>query len=106
MSREVERRQRAWFAEMLAQDTEPVELMRGMYRRISDPALHTQERLFFELYARALVDGAEVEGFLPEAVELATGDAQAVDAAVERYLSRYEPRQARATTTRKTFSKR
>ena len=40
-----------------------------MYRRISDPALHTQERLFFELYARALVDGAEVEGFLPEAVE-------------------------------------
>jgi len=144
VSREVERRQRAWFAEMLAQDTEPVELMRGMYRRISDPALHTQERLFFELYARALVDGAEVEGFLPEAVEawiepsselfrrlgfdeddaraearlslavargllldlLATGDAEAVDAAVERYLSRYEPPQARAITTRNTFSKR
>jgi hypothetical protein len=115
-----------------------------MHRRISDPALHNQERLFFELYARALVDGAEVEGFLPEAVEawiepsselfrrlgfdeddaraearlslavargllldlLATGDRAAVDAAVERYLSRYEPRQARATTTRNTFSKR
>ena len=144
VSREVERRQRAWFAEMLAQDTEPVELMRGMHQRISDPALHNQERLFFELYARALVDGAEVQGFLPEAVEawiepsselfrrlgfdeddaraearlslavargllldlLATGDRAAVDAAVERYLSRYEPRQARATTTRNTFSKR
>ena len=69
VSREVERRQRAWFAEMLAQDTEPVQLMREMHRRISDPALHAPERLFFELYARALVDPAEVEGFLPEAVE-------------------------------------
>ena len=69
VSREVERRQRAWFAEMLAQDTEPVQLMREMHRRISDPALHAPERLFFELYARALVDPAAVEGFLPEAVE-------------------------------------
>jgi AcrR family transcriptional regulator len=128
VSREVERRQRAWFADMLAQDTEPVQLMREMYRRLADPALHTSERLFFELYARALVDGAEVEGFLPEAVEawiepsselfrrlgfaeddaraearlslavargllldlLATGDAEAVDAAAEQYVRRYE----------------
>jgi len=128
VSREVERRQRAWFADMLAQDTEPVQLMREMYRRIADPALHSSERLFFELYARALVDGAEVEGFLPEAVEawiepsselfrrlgfaeddaraearlslavargllldlLATGDAEAVDAAAEQYVRRYE----------------
>jgi AcrR family transcriptional regulator len=69
VSREVERRQRAWFADMLAQDIEPVELIRDMYRRLADPALHASERLFFELYARALVDGAEVQGFLPEAVE-------------------------------------
>jgi len=129
VSREVERRQRAWFAQMLEQDVEPVALMRDMHQRFSDPALHTQERLFFELYARGLVNPSEVEGFLPEAVEawlppstelfrrlgfaeedaraearlslavarglildmLATGDRAGVDAAAERYLSRYEP---------------
>ena len=69
VSREVERRQRAWFAQMLEQDVEPVALMRDMHQRFSDPALHTQERLFFELYARGLVNPSEVEGFLPEAVE-------------------------------------
>jgi AcrR family transcriptional regulator len=129
VSRAVERRQRAWFAAMLAgADATPVEVMRAMYARISDPALAPQERLFFELYARALQDGSDAEGFLPEVVEawlepaaelfarlgfgaadaqaearlslavargllldlLATGDRAAVDAAVERYLSRYE----------------
>jgi AcrR family transcriptional regulator len=139
VSRTVEARQRAWFASMLADpEQEPIGLIRAMYERIADPALHAQERLFFELYARALQDDAVAEGFLPEAVEawiepstelfrrlgfaedearaearlslavargllldlLATGDRAAVDAAVERYVARYE------TTTRNTFSKR
>jgi AcrR family transcriptional regulator len=129
VSRTVELRQREWFASMLADtDLPPVELMRAMYARISDPALAPQERLFFQLYARALQDGSDAEGFLPEAVEswlepstelftrlgfseadaraearlslavargllldlLATDDRAAIDAAVERYLSRYE----------------
>jgi AcrR family transcriptional regulator len=128
VSRAVESQQRAWFASMLAdREATPVELMRAMYARISDPALAPQERLFFELYARALQDGSDAQGFLPAVVEawlepstelfarlgfseadaraearlslavargllldlLATGDRAAVDAAVERYLSRY-----------------
>jgi AcrR family transcriptional regulator len=69
VSRAVEARQRAWFGAMLAEDREPVALIRDMYERIADPALHAQERLFFELYARALQDEERAEGFLPEAVE-------------------------------------
>lgn len=127
----VEARQREWFASMLADaDADPVDVIRAMYRRIADPALAAQERLFFELYVRALRDDTEAEGFLPEAVEawiepagelfrrlgfaeedaraearlslavargllldlLATGDRPAIDAAVERYVSRYERR--------------
>ncbi len=130
VSQAVEEAQREWFRSMLADDaTAPLDLIRAMYERIADPALAPQERLFFELYARALQGGEEAEGFLPEAVEawlgpstelfgrlgfteaqaraearlslavargllldlLATGDRDAIDAAVERYLSRYEP---------------
>jgi AcrR family transcriptional regulator len=70
VSRTVEERQRAWFAAMLAdEDTDPVEVIRSMHERISDPALAPHERLFFELYARALQGGAEADGFLPEVVE-------------------------------------
>jgi AcrR family transcriptional regulator len=70
VSRTVEERQRAWFASMLADErVAPLDLVRAMYERLADPALAPQERLFFELYARALQDGAEAEGFLPEAVE-------------------------------------
>jgi AcrR family transcriptional regulator len=129
VSRTVERRQRDALAAMLADDgRSPVDVIRGMYERVADPALDPHERLFFELYARALRKGAEEDGFLPEAVEawigpsselfarmgfdeaesraearlslavargllldlLATGDREAVDAAVERYISRYE----------------
>jgi AcrR family transcriptional regulator len=70
VSRTVEARQRAWFEAMLADDSlSPVQLIRAMHERISDPALAPHERLFFELYARALQDGSEADGFLPEAVE-------------------------------------
>jgi AcrR family transcriptional regulator len=70
VSRTVEARQRAWFASMLADEgLAPLDLVRAMYERLADPALAPQERLFFELYARALQDGAQADGFLPEAVE-------------------------------------
>jgi AcrR family transcriptional regulator len=76
VSRTVEARQRAWFRSMLAdEDVAPLELIRAMYRRLADPALASQERLFFELYTLALRDGVDADGFLPEAVEAWLGPA-------------------------------
>jgi AcrR family transcriptional regulator len=127
VAQHVEQQQREGLAQMLASGLAPVELMRAMWAGIADPSLHPQERLFFELYARALQGGEEADGFLPEAVEawigpstelfrrlglpeedaraearlslavargllldlLATGDRAAVDAAAERYASRF-----------------
>jgi len=53
--RAVEAQQRAGL-EQLLQDPEstPEETMRRMWRRIADPALWPNERLFFEIYAQAL----------------------------------------------------
>jgi AcrR family transcriptional regulator len=124
--RTVEAQQRAALAEMLSdQEASPVETMRRMWRRVADPALWPNERLFFEVYAQALqgsphalplLDGivdlwveplarlaiergrpaaeARVEARLGVAVTrgllldlLATGDREAVDAAMERYIS-------------------
>lgn len=66
----VERRQREAFEAMLADaGAAPVEVMRSMYARFVDPALRSQERLFFELYVRALQDGSHDDGFLREVVE-------------------------------------
>ena len=129
VSKAVEEQQREALAAMLADtETSPLEVIRAMWRRFADPSLHPQERLFFELYARALQGGAEAEGFLPEVVDawiepsaelyrrlglseedaraearlalavargllldlLATGDRAAVDAAVERYIGRFD----------------
>src|SRR4051812_25538471 len=53
--RTVEARQRAALAEMLLDDeAPPAETMRRMWRRVADPALWPNERLFFEVYAQAL----------------------------------------------------
>jgi len=130
ISRAVERQQRAAFNALLADPAAcPTEIMWSMYRRLVDPALRSQERLFFELYAVALRDGSASDGFLPEVVEawipplselfrrvgfderqaaaearlalavargllldlLAAEDRPAVDAAMRRFVSRYEP---------------
>lgn len=70
VSRAVERRQREAFAAMLADPgASPGDVMRAMWERFADGALHDQERLFFEIYARALRDPGGAAGFLPEAVE-------------------------------------
>ena len=128
--RRVEAQQRAALAEMLLdEDAPPAETMRRMWRRIADPALWPNERLFFEVYAQALqgsphalplLDGivdrwvepltriavaqgrpeteARAEARLGIAVTrgllldlLATGDREAVDAAMERYIAAVAP---------------
>src|SRR3954451_16808794 len=124
--RAVEAQQRAAPAELLLdEDAPPAETMRRMWRRVADPALWPNERLFFEVYAQALqgsphalplLDGivenwvapltriavargrpeaeARAEARLGIAVTrgllldlLATGDREAVDAAMERYIA-------------------
>ncbi len=59
--REVERRQREALADLRSSagsngepETDPVELGRRFWRRFTDPALAANERLFFEMYGRAL----------------------------------------------------
>jgi AcrR family transcriptional regulator len=53
--RAVEAQQRAALATLLLdEDAPPEEIMRSMWRRVADPALWPNERLFFEVYAQAL----------------------------------------------------
>jgi AcrR family transcriptional regulator len=124
--RAVEAQQRAALQQLL-QDPEstPEETMRRMWRRVAEPALWPNERLFFEIYAQALqgsayalplLDGIvdfwvepltalAVEQGRPEAEAraqarlgvavtrgllldlLATGDREAVDEAMERFIA-------------------
>jgi AcrR family transcriptional regulator len=128
--RTVEAQQRLALADLL---TEPgaswADTMRRMWRRVADPALWPNERLFFEVYAQALqgsphalplLDGivdswvdpltelavahgrpeaeARAEARLGVAATrgllldlLATGDREAVDAAMERCIAALDP---------------
>jgi AcrR family transcriptional regulator len=53
--RAVEAQQRAALAQMLLDsEASPADTMRRMWRRLADPALGPNERLFFEIYAQAL----------------------------------------------------
>src|SRR3954452_19167024 len=124
--RRVEAQQRAALAQLLLdEEASPADTMRRMWRRLTEPALWPNERLFFEVYAQALqgsphalplLDGivedwvepltriavaqgrpapeARAEARLGVAVTrgllldlLATGDREAVDAAMERYIA-------------------
>ena len=128
--RTVEAQQRAALATLLLdEDAPPAETMRRMWKRVADPSLWPNERLFFEVYAQALqgsphalplLDGivdlwveplarigvaqgvpearareearlgvAVVRGLLLDL--LATGDREAVDAAMERYIEALAP---------------
>lgn len=128
VSRAVERQQRDAFQTMLADASRtPAEVMRTMYERFVHPSLRRPERLFFELYSRALLDPTR-SAFVPEVVEawlgplvelfarlgfddadaaaearlaiavsrgllldlLATEDLAAVEAAMERYMLRFD----------------
>lgn len=63
--REVERRERE------SLDTAPLSVAdaRRRWDHLADPSLRAQERLFFELYAHALLGRPGTEGFLSEAVD-------------------------------------
>ena len=63
--REVERRER----ERLGAAPLSVADARRRWNHLADPSLRTQERLFFEIYAHALLGRPGTEGFLDEAVE-------------------------------------
>jgi AcrR family transcriptional regulator len=53
--RTMEQRQRKVFAELeLDPDASPADLARRFWRQLADPALWPHERLFFEMYGRAL----------------------------------------------------
>jgi AcrR family transcriptional regulator len=128
--RAVEAQQRAALAALLLdEDAPPAETMRRAWRRVADPALWPNERLFFEIYGQALqgsphalplLDGivdhwvepltriavargrdedeARAEARLGVAVTrgllldlLATGNREAFDAAMERYIAAIAP---------------
>ena len=66
----VEAEQREFLAGLAADPAiGPVEAMRAMWRRIADPGLWPSERLFFEVYGRALQDRPGTEGFLDRITE-------------------------------------
>jgi len=69
--RTVEAQQRAALAELLLdEDAPPAETMRRMWRRVADPALWPNERLFFEVYAQALQGRSHAEPLLDGIVDL------------------------------------
>ena len=63
--REIERRQR----ELISWDSASPDDARRTWERLIDPSLRSQERLFFEIYAHALLGRPGTEGFLEEALE-------------------------------------
>jgi AcrR family transcriptional regulator len=68
--RTVEAQQRAALAAMLLdEEAPPAETMRRMWRRVADPALWPNERLFFEVYAQALQGSAHALPLLDGIVE-------------------------------------
>jgi AcrR family transcriptional regulator len=52
-----------------ADHRDPAEVIRTMWRRFTDPALSHSERLFFEIYAQALLGRPGTEGFLDGIVD-------------------------------------
>ncbi|MEY2421029.1 MAG: hypothetical protein QOI95_1096 [Acidimicrobiaceae bacterium] len=67
---EMERRQLEQMAALDADDaTTPDELLRRMWRRLSDPKLWPHERLFFEVYGQALQGRAHTKQFLDDIVD-------------------------------------
>jgi len=66
----VEQRQREVLIELVPDPSKPVgETLRDWWKHISDPALWPNERLFYELYGRALQDDALRHPFLDGIVE-------------------------------------
>jgi AcrR family transcriptional regulator len=74
--KEVERRQLTAFADVELDPSMTFgDIQRTWWHHISDPTLWPSERLFFEVYAQALQDRAETDGFLVDAVSSWIGPA-------------------------------
>jgi AcrR family transcriptional regulator len=112
----VERRQRERLAELLPDPAQPTRnAMWAWWKHISDPSLWPNERLFFELYGQALQSRPHTAEFLDGIVDdwvdpvaqasislgvavtrgllldlLATGNIDAVDAAMRAFIDLYE----------------
>src|SRR5262245_25650218 len=68
--RAVEEAQRMFLAELTAdQRLSPADAIRTMWRRLADPALWPNERLFFEIYALALQGRPGTAGLLDDVVD-------------------------------------
>ena len=68
--RAVEAEQRAALAQLLLDaDATPEETMRRAWRRVADPALWSNERLFFEVYAQALQGSPHAQPLLDGIVD-------------------------------------
>ncbi|HEX4215943.1 MAG TPA: TetR/AcrR family transcriptional regulator [Candidatus Dormibacteraeota bacterium] len=66
----VEQAQRAFLAQLLSGSAVgPVEIIGTMWRRLADPGLSAQERLFFEIYGLALQGRPGTAGFLDGVVD-------------------------------------
>jgi AcrR family transcriptional regulator len=67
---EVERRQRELLGQFFPHEADdPAAAMRAWWRHLSDPALWPNERLFFELYGRALQGRGEAAGLLEDTID-------------------------------------
>jgi AcrR family transcriptional regulator len=68
--RAVEDAQRAFMTELLSDPSvSQADAMRAMWRRLADPSLWPNERLFFELYAQALQGQPGTAGLLEDIVD-------------------------------------
>ncbi|HEY1295743.1 MAG TPA: TetR/AcrR family transcriptional regulator [Chloroflexota bacterium] len=66
----VEQAQRVFLADLLSDtDVTRGEAMRRMWRRLADPSLWPNERLFYELYVQALQGRPGTQGFLDDVVD-------------------------------------
>jgi AcrR family transcriptional regulator len=88
----VETAQRAFLADLFADpEASRADVMQAMWRRLVDPALWPNERLFFELYAQALQGRPGTQGLLDDVVE-----SWVRPAAEEGVRRGFDPEQARA----------
>ena len=68
--REVEEGQRALFAELAADpDADPADAARRYWRQLTDPAQRARERLFFDVYVRALHGTPGTESLIGNVME-------------------------------------